>query len=156
MDMLDAMMAIGGMAFVLIAGGIYLLFSSGLVELPSASGDGYMEVLQPGLEELGFQIVEVGDIEGTGVILMKDDQANFMLACEKDPTKTLVQGNESKVYEGDVVEGSVFGDRLFSVITSSFYEDGYLCLIGSKSGRARNGVSGIRNVIDEYGTVVDK
>lgn len=155
MDMLDALMAIGGVAFLIIAGGGYLLFSTGVVELPSPTGDGFMEALQPGLEDMGFTIDQIGSVRGVRAIAMHDDQAEFIFVCRKDPTQTLVEGNATILYDGQLIEGSVFGGQLTSMIKSSFYEAGYLCVLGSKSGRARSGVSGIRDVIEQYGTVMD-
>ena len=155
MDLLDGLMAIGGLAFILLSGGIYLLFSSGVVELPSATGDGFMEALTPGLEEAGYTISDIRDARGARVIVMEDDQAGFVLACRKDPTKTMLNGNESRVYEGEVIEGSTFGVEKGNLLLSTFYKDGYLCFIGSRSGRARSGVSEIKNVISEFGTVIE-
>lgn len=154
MDMLDALMAIGGVAFLIIAGGGYLLFSTGLVELPSPTGNGFMEALEPGLEENGFEIVQTEYSSESRIIRMKDEQAEFIFACRKDPTKSLVDGNESRVYEGEVVEDSVIDSQRDTMIVSSFYEDGYLCFISSRSGRASD-VGEFREVIEQYGTVMD-
>lgn len=154
MDALDGMIAVGGFAFLLIAAGIYFLFSTGALERSGSTG-GFMEALEPGLEDAGYAVLEVRDYRDARAIVMEDDQAKFIFACRKDPTQTLADGNETKMYDGEIVKRTAFFEGRGSLILSSFFEEGYLCFVGSRSGRARKGVSELREIIEDYGTVME-
>ena len=154
MKALDMLMAVGGIAFLIAAGGIYLLFSTGILNLPGGAPD-FMEALQPGLENVGYSVLDVRSQGDARLIFMEDDQAEFVLGCRKDPTKSFFERNASIVYEGETIEGSPLLGIPRNLVISTFYEKGYLCTVASRSSRARTGVSEIRDIINEYGTVID-